>query len=94
MFQNGPQMATFVGSIGNKSLQVGKSKINLAKKLPLVGIEPECLVFYSDALVTELTWILIWSCSIAFSPKVNWCTNKSEVKYLSINTCLVRKASG
>ena len=49
-------MPKFVGSIGNKGLQVGKSKINSAKQLPLVGIEPGCLVFYSDALVTELTW--------------------------------------
>ena len=49
-------MPIFVGSIGNKGLQVGNSKINSAKKLPLVGIEPGCLVFYSDALMTELTW--------------------------------------
>ena len=89
-----------IDHVGNKGLQNNFSY----KRLPSVGIEPGtfcdplwCLPDWANMTRnTETFKIIMQSCSIDFSLKVHGCTNKSEVKYPSINTCQdssVRKTS-
>ena len=48
---NCTKLATFAIKV-----HVGKNKINSAKKLPPVGIEPGMSCAHFDAFLTELTW--------------------------------------
>ena len=85
----------------------GKSKIISVKNEHPFWIEPEPLVVHSDAYLTRHicgiackieTFTIFFCHALLIDPKSkgNWCNNKSEIKYSSINTCQVspvRKAS-
>ena len=73
---------------------VGKSKTKVSKKSYLQkGLNLGVLLVYSDAFLSgipcksETFEILKKFIFYRFSPNVNLCINRSEIKYPSINTC-------